>query len=49
MLIEIRIKMIYIAVKRKIEAAWIICGPRLVQTQAALSEDVVNYLELRAA
>ena len=35
--------------KSRSESAWIISGPRLVQIQDALSEDVVNYLELRAA
>jgi len=48
MLIENRIKMIYIAVKRKIEDAWIICGPRLVQIQDASIEDVVDYFEIGA-
>jgi hypothetical protein len=45
---ENRIKMIYSAFERKIEAAWIICGSRLVQIQDASIEDVVNYFEIGA-
>ena len=36
------------SILRITETAWIISGTRLVQTQGALSEDVVNYFELRA-